>query len=63
MSRSDEAYLELITSEHKLMKNEISLLNSLRSQEELERELFTSFSQRLREAHEVGPDNLLKIIL
>lgn len=53
MSRSDEAYLELITNEHKMMKNELKLLNDLRTREESERELFTSFSQRLREAHEV----------
>ncbi|XP_025016249.1 coiled-coil domain-containing protein 51 isoform X2 [Tetranychus urticae] len=54
MSRSDEAYLELITNEHKLLKNEMSLLNELRTKEGSERELFTSFSQRLREAHETN---------
>ncbi|XP_074596842.1 mitochondrial potassium channel-like [Brevipalpus obovatus] len=51
MSRSDESYLDLITNEHKMIKNELELLNSLRSQEEVERELFSSYSQRVREAH------------
>jgi len=51
--RGDEAYLTLITSEHQLIKTEMNTLSKLRLIEEQERELFTSFSQRLREAHEI----------
>lgn len=54
MSRSDESYLDLITNEHKMIRNELELLDSLRSQEEVERELFSSYSQRVREAHVVS---------
>lgn len=52
-TRSDESYLQLITKEHQLIKNEMLMVNSLRSLEETERDLFTKFSQKLRDAHEV----------
>jgi hypothetical protein len=51
--RSDETYLELITNEHKLIKKEIELVKNLRQMEDTERDLFSRFSQTLRDAHEV----------
>ena len=51
--RGDEAYLELITNEHKLIKNETKLANDLKKQEETEREYFNRFSQSLRDSQEV----------
>jgi len=52
--RGDENYLELITSEHKLIKNELGVLKNLGSCENVERDLFSTFSQTLRNAHEVS---------
>ncbi|XP_054159545.1 mitochondrial potassium channel-like [Oppia nitens] len=51
--RSDESYLTLITREHQFIKEEIQLLETLRRLEETERQLFSQFSNKLREAHEV----------
>ncbi|CAG2106755.1 unnamed protein product [Medioppia subpectinata] len=51
--RSDESYLSLITKEHQLIKNEIQMIDSLRRLEQTERHLFSEFSNKLRDAHEV----------
>ncbi|RWS16201.1 coiled-coil domain-containing protein 51-like isoform X1 [Dinothrombium tinctorium] len=53
VQRSDESYLDLVTNEHKLIKNEVNLIKDLQLKEEIERENFNRFSQKLREAHEV----------
>lgn len=53
-NRADENYLTLLTEEHKLIKNEFSLMEGLRKSEEEEREMFSIFSNRLRESQDVG---------
>ncbi|RWS21405.1 hypothetical protein B4U80_06460 [Leptotrombidium deliense] len=53
IQRSDEAYLELVTNEHKLIRTEIQLVKQLKLVEETERDNFNKFSRKLREAHEV----------
>ena len=55
MQRSHESYLDLITREHQLIKNEIQIMESFRKSEESERTLFEKFSNKLRDAHEVCP--------
>ena len=52
-NRADENYLLLLTEEHKLIKNEVNLMNQLHESEEEEREQFTYFSNRLRESQDV----------
>lgn len=52
-NRADENYLTLLTEEHKLIKNEFSLMEQLRKSEEEEREMFSIFSNRLRESQDV----------
>lgn len=54
-NRADENYLTLLTEEHKLIKNEFSLMEQLRKSEEEEREMFSIFSNRLRESQDVWP--------
>lgn len=53
-NRADENYLNLLTEEHKLIKNEVYLIDALRKSEEEEREKFTYFSNRLRESQDVS---------
>lgn len=53
LHRGDEKYLELITNEHELIKNELKLISNLNANEEIERDLFNRFSNELRNAHEV----------
>ncbi|KAI1301657.1 hypothetical protein HDE_02767 [Halotydeus destructor] len=50
--RGDENYLNLITKEHNMIKSELTVLKDLRRKEETERECFSSFSRKLRDAHE-----------
>lgn len=52
-NRTDESYLALLTQEHKLIKSEFHLMESLRKCEEEEREMFSIFSNRLRESQDV----------
>lgn len=52
-NRADENYLTLLTEEHKLIKNEFNLMEMLRKSEEEEREMFSIFSNRLRESQDV----------
>lgn len=51
-NRADEQYLALLTEEHKLIRNEVMLMDKLRKSEEEEREKFTYFSNRLRESQD-----------
>lgn len=52
MSRGDEAYLDLITKEHQLLKKERLAIDELRRKEDTERDLFSIFSRSLRECQE-----------
>lgn len=54
ISRTDESYLELVTREHQLFKHESKVMKDLMQQENLERDLFSTFSQNLRDCQEVG---------
>ena len=53
MSRTSEAYLDLITKEHELLKKESKITSLLKTREETERDFFTKFSQSLRDSQEV----------
>lgn len=52
-SRTDEAYLELVTREHQLFKEESKVVKELMQQENAERDLFNTFSKNLRDCQEV----------
>jgi hypothetical protein len=52
-SRTDETYLELVTREHQLFKEESKLAKELIQQENVERDLFNTFSQNVRNCQEV----------
>lgn len=52
-SRTDETYLELVTREHQLFKEESKQVKELMQQENVERELFNSFSQNVRNCQDV----------
>ena len=53
MSRTEEAYLDMITKEHQLLKKENSIMTQLKRQEDLERDSFVTFSRSLRDSQEV----------
>ena len=53
ISRADEAYLDLVTNEHRLIKQEKLLDEQLTQKEEVERNSFQVFSQQLRDSQEV----------
>ncbi|VDO95070.1 unnamed protein product [Soboliphyme baturini] len=50
--RSEDRYLQLLTEEHAVIKNEKSLYERFRLTELAERESFSMLSSRLRESHE-----------
>ena len=53
ISRADEAYLDLVTNEHRLIKQEKHLDEQLVRKGEVERNSFQVFSQQLRDSQEV----------
>jgi len=53
MSRTEEAYLDMITKEHELLKKESRIMKDFKKQEELERDSFALFSRCLRDSQEV----------
>lgn len=53
MSRTEEAYMDLILREHELLKKENNIMSQLRKQEDMERDFFSVFSRSLRDSQEV----------
>ena len=53
VSRADEAYLDLVTNEHRLIRQEKLLDEQLTQKGEVERNSFQVFSQQLRDSQEV----------
>ena len=52
VSRGDDRYLELLTQEHRIIRDEDRLVSQLSEMEELERSYFQCLSSALRESHE-----------
>ena len=52
VSRGDDRYLELLTQEHRIIRDEDRLVSQLTEMEELERSYFQCLSSALRESHE-----------
>lgn len=50
--RGDDKYLELLTEEHKIIKEEFSLVSDIQRLERLEREKFSKLSRAVRDSHE-----------
>lgn len=51
--RNSDNYMDLFTKEHQLIKTEYSLADSLKFEEEKEREMLSLFSENIRKSHQV----------
>ncbi|KAH9399063.1 Coiled-coil domain-containing protein 51, partial [Tyrophagus putrescentiae] len=51
--RNSDNYMDLFTKEHQLIKTEYSLADSLKFEEEKEREMLSLFSENIRKSHQI----------